>query len=1014
MKQSVFCRCILCLLLSVVLLPFPTVRAEDTDMRLITVNAENLFDDRFHLTELLLAGDQYYIRPEEAGELAGLKLDTSLPGMVYRGQYQDLLVSVAPYNIESVSYHGDWYYELEPFMEQLQVYLCERDGILYFNSVQGNFDSLLVELNNIILSSRFDADYLRALPGLGDLAYGLAKMYQAIDGFDFNVIANYEEDIQSLLMELVSPDESDLGTVLRTMLLEKIQSANKKLNKAAKYILKAEDKYEDLVEFLYEIPKGGSTLLFGVEGTQYLRDGLEVVQVANKEFLSDFFLRNYFSYAEMSDYKEAMKELDQKKLNLDVVGPELNMYSLSDLISLTKYYADVMALDESYIRALDNVLKVRILPSETDPVGLTHRTVIYEEADQLVNDYKLHIKGNLATIFGSLAEHFSEAVVENVAEDLLLDLDIWTRLEVKAGVSLFTFLLDRRFDTQTTKKMDAIVKMYEYKHIQDMIYDSLKKNMAEPKPEEAEQYIDAAILYLKCAWYAIDAFSYSNLPKDGIPTNTMKKTIEENLAAILGFASFEFQTAEPERIPGGSLSDQDAVSSLIGDSALAPYISVCYADHHSFVTDWEGTIECSYEVPMISEDLDCGSEINKRIDALFRNYVSGGNSSSVIHGETTYQFYNPMMIDEFLEDRFEDPTILKDLSWEANIYECILSIRIHRNIFNPESLAYMYIDEYDVFNIDLQSGQLMDSQSVLDRLGISREQMMQETTNELDRIFHAGIYMVDEPEEQWEMTVLYNQYSDLLDRGLYLSPQGIQVWAEIISGSKYAGKEMLTLFPDPSSGVTGGSTESALPDNPEDGSSYQAEDETGITWDVDEIIVPFFVMRASEFRQKLYALFEELPDIRDIRDFPYRTYKSFPFVPKFNYMSETPYPEICSFMSGRIAGPDPDVSGAYLYDLNMDLFYPYGSEIMVSRWSDTEECDFYSFSYGESEEAYYIFTCDWGMGNYYYSWIYNAAENTVVIEMYAAMEDCYAYITYDNADGSLVEDNCYISSGESV
>ena len=232
------------------------------------------------------------------------------------------------------------------------------------------------------------------------------------------------------------------------------------------------------------------------------------------------------------------------------------------------------------------------------------------------------------------------------------------------------------------------------------------------------------------------------------------------------------------------------------DSALAPYISVYYTGRYSFETDWEGTIECSYEVPQISEDLECGPEINDRICSLFRGYVSGGDGSSVIHGVPEYEFDDPMIIEEFLEDCFPDPVILKEFSWEANICSGILSVRVRRNMFNPESLAFMYYDEYEVFNIDLQSGQLMDSEDVLGSLGISQEQMMQQTENELGTIFNAGIYGIDEPEEQWEMTLRRNPYQDLLDRGLYLSPQGIQVWAEIVSGSKYIDKEMLTLFRD--------------------------------------------------------------------------------------------------------------------------------------------------------------------------------------------------------------------------
>lgn len=770
-------RRLVCLLLVLLLLPLPSARADETD-ELVTVNAQSVFEDQFILVELLLIGNQYYIDLDEAGKLAGLTPETAGSSCCFRGQYVSVPVSLG--QIRAVSFQGTEYYALEPLMEQLQVYLFESSGMLMFNSVQYNLDRLLIPLHDSVLCGRFDADYLRDIPGVGKTAYAFARLYNAILGFHFNFYDTYQDDIRSLLVELVTPFEGD--SVFNPFTL--IEKANKKLNKAAKYILKAEEVYENAREFLYEIPAGGDILLFGIEGSRYLRESLEALQAVNKVNLSEVILKTALSYSEWSDYSDALKELD---LDLDA---SVDMFSISDLVSMFGYYASVTAADETYIRALDQILR-RQGVSLDGALDMVRRNIICEEGSQLVTDYRNFARSNIGGFFASTGREFLETVFFNAAEDILVNADIFTRLKVTISVTLFTKWLDHVGQTQTSKKMEAITRMYEFAQIQSLFADFLEAGLTAPRPEDAEAYKSAALLYLKCAWHAIDAFSYSNLPLDGVPVERMEQVIEENTAALMEYPAFEFNVVAPAAIPGGSLTDLPAREYAVSDPALSPYLSVSYADDCCFRTEWE-EIDCCYRLPQLSDDLLCAPDVNCRINSLFRNYVSGGDGEFIFHGQTLSRFSEPLDAEAFAlsAPSWEDARILRRLTWEAYRYDSILSLRITSLWYDLVSAAFADDDEYAVFNIDLDTGLELSSGEVLSTIGLSEEVLS--SNIEYHLLEMSGSLSGGLSEEQ-ESTLRYNPFSEMLERGIFLTPEGLKLWVYIDTGSRYIYKTPLVM-----------------------------------------------------------------------------------------------------------------------------------------------------------------------------------------------------------------------------
>ena len=782
MKTSVLVRRLLCLLLVLLMLPLPAARAE-SDGRLVTVNTVSLFEDQFRLTQLLATDQRYYISLPEAAALAGLQFEWYRGTPWFEGEFVSVPISLQ--GIPSLSYEGEDYYALEPVMKQLQVYVFARDGMLVFNSVQYNLDRFLSVLHNTVLCGNFDADYLRDMPGLGTVAYYAAKAYQDIQGLHFNVYENYKDDISEVLVELVSPIEGDGPFNPFTT----IQDVNKKLNKAAKYILKAEEYYEDAREFLYEIPAGGDILLFGIEGTRYLRESLEAVDGVNKLNVSDILLKTFLSYSEMSDYCEAVKDMDLK------VSANVDMFSLSDLVTMYSYYVDVTGADGMYIRALDKVLRKNgmALGDLSDLVDLDtyRRDIILDQASSLVADYRNYINSNLVGFFASSTARSLEKMLSNSVEDILIYMDPLDAIGVKLGTTIFTKWLDWRFQTHTVAEMNAVTRMYHFAQIQSLFYDCMVKGLEQPRLEDVDLYRSAGLLYLKCAWHAIDGYSYSNLASSGVPVERMESVIEQAAADLMAYPSFCFTVVEPASIAPGSLTERSAGAYSLSDPALSPYLSISYADDCSFTADmWSEQIDCHYELPLLNDSLYCAPEVNRQIVSSFRNYVSGENGSYLIQGgEALYMFRDPLDTDAYIEDTSsqEDPRILYDLHWEASVWQDILSLRITRLYFNPYSAGFLFDDEYDVFNVDLTTGKQLSSSQVLERLGLDEAQVEERVNDKLREMVWPG------GSDEQQTTLHYNPFREILERGFFLSPGGMTVWVYVDTGSRYLYKQQLSL-----------------------------------------------------------------------------------------------------------------------------------------------------------------------------------------------------------------------------
>lgn len=298
-------KCFVAVLLAFLLIPVQYVTAS-SEFQLITATASELFGPGLCEIELLECNDRYYISLDGISMLLGYPYQNKGNQFVFMGQKTDLKAGFT--GVGFVEYAGNRWYLLEDALNEVQIYATaskDGDGILYYNSVFTNIDRLLAELDTIMSKDYFSADLLKELGFVGKMANFFANVYDITTNLrlDFFWGNAYSEDIADRIMELLQP----IGT--EDNLFDKIKSANSKFNKAAKVILKAEDIYEDWREIIYDIPTGGDVLLFGIEGTQYVRDALEASREINKLDVLEFMVEAQLGKSGLKEYKDALKNV---------------------------------------------------------------------------------------------------------------------------------------------------------------------------------------------------------------------------------------------------------------------------------------------------------------------------------------------------------------------------------------------------------------------------------------------------------------------------------------------------------------------------------------------------------------------------------------------------------------------------------------------------------------------------------------------------------------------------------
>lgn len=545
-------------LLLVILLIRPITANAATDAQTIYVRAESLFDDTSCAVELLESDERYYISEDGVRSITRLNLEITGSNKVMSGS--KIKVDIDFENVVSKDYDGKTWYVLEEAMNKVQVYILSNgDGVLYFNSPWSNLDSLLVEIDDIMAQNYFSANMLEEMGFLADTANVVANIYDIVTNFRVNALwgGAYEKDISEQIMTLLLP------MVGSNNLFSDIKSANRKISKAAKTILKLENAYENIGEYLYDIPAGGDVLLFGIEGTELLRESAEAVNAVNSTDLTDLFLRARLGYAGMKEFEEALDEIKVNYLT------DVHAFSLGDLISVGEYIIDTTRISSEYALALESVLE-RSGNTDGGLWSKYKRGVIKSESEKVLSDYKAYMTQNYLSMFGGTVSEIFASISSNMTENALEQLlmgsgSLWSDLFVTA----------LNFCTSTDKKTDAVRTMYMLGDIQSLFKDSYTNACLEGiGPENAVFCKGIALLYLKSAWQAVSEFSFDT------PIKTLETQIENSMTTVRSFPDETFTVITNEtRYPVGTFNNV-AESEPLAISTLYPlYGLTTYYDY---------------------------------------------------------------------------------------------------------------------------------------------------------------------------------------------------------------------------------------------------------------------------------------------------------------------------------------------------------------------------------------------------------------------------------------------------
>lgn len=549
--NSWFIRSVSVLLILLMPVFTPTAYAQGQG-ELVRLQAQSVFEDRTASVSLLCRNDRFYIDLSQAAQLSELNVTRQGKSCTFSGDYVSRKIDLSA--IESVSENGEEYYALEDLMNAANVQLSTwNDGILHYCSVLHNTDVLAEMAKTVLETDTFDANYLSDLGALGDVSYWMANIYDAVNGLRFNALWGdaYEEDIGKMLATLAAPIENEFD------LFAFLEKTNKKLSKASDIILGVEEKYEDIREFLYEIPAGGDITLFGVEGTRYIREVLETSKGVNDQDASSLVLRAMLGYAGKKDYEDAVKELKGK---LDSMATaDIHMYNLADFLSLAQQTVAVTRLSGMYMSALDNILRNGSYSGRKTALEAGEQAIIVRQARELLTRYQnwadQNYTGMVADAVNDILKTSGSNLVESEVKNMLLG-------KRGLGVKLFTGALN--WVDKTDKKTNAVRSMFMYFQIQSLFKACLEDQLAHPSNADYSIYRDGALLYLKSAWHAIDCFSSSNLGSLGLPTERIKQLITDAMGPFAAAEDRCFEDALNKRLdPSDFLitgAQQDPVS----------------------------------------------------------------------------------------------------------------------------------------------------------------------------------------------------------------------------------------------------------------------------------------------------------------------------------------------------------------------------------------------------------------------------------------------------------------------
>ena len=502
----------LALLLAFLMLPLQYSTAESPE--LVQIDTLDLFDDTSSYIELLSDQEGYYIALVEAARFAGFASVFEEGGKyTFSTHCSKLIVSLN--NVDSIAYAGTKYYALETLMDKLEVFLRYDggDGILLYNSVYKNIAELIRRTDDALGKSgegkRFDADLLSSMGLLGQLTYWVGWSWNFCTDPKISALwgGDYIDDIRSLLINLMQPLNDSENSVFETM-----AAVNKKVSKAAKYILKAQSFSESFKELsgAEQYFSGSDPFLFGIEGTWALRETCEAIKTAN--------------------------------------GYEV--LSLGDMLETGVYMTSALSTSELFFRSAQRALDVNFR-------DLGDISIVSVEAKNLIAYYNAVVKQKKGKILETMAREGVKTVLKNGVDSLLDDA---ISLKVLITIKAMKFIADSL--DNTSKKVSAVLTSKRLSQIQRLFedcYDQARYS-GSINSEKALAAQGAALMYLKCCWHSYDEFKFDKKLSGAVAF--AKEQIENEIETLASYSDSFFQVRSNSQIPPYLLKNTNVESGM--------------------------------------------------------------------------------------------------------------------------------------------------------------------------------------------------------------------------------------------------------------------------------------------------------------------------------------------------------------------------------------------------------------------------------------------------------------------
>ena len=767
------------LLILSLILPLLPVRAAESEGKLLTVTAQDLFSDRSLLTEILVKDGQCYIRPEEAAVLAGLGYETNGGTLFFKNPFTYSRISTHPEDIPHISWQRTTYYSLEKMMDFLEVWIgVSQEGILYFSSLPYNMITLGEQIRSVLDDARYDADRLNNSLLTGAL-YTVGNIYDIITNMRVNALwgGARKEDYRSVLLKLVqSPDLE--GEDISGALKKKNKVYGLALDVMTQFLSKLDldsETWDDWADYFNEIfaNSNGWTILSGLRNSDEFLQG---INDGRKLDLADLFFRN--------DIQELTKEAG-KDYGLNLPS-SLSVFDLGDILELGSYYFSLFRSEGAFIEALETV--TADYPSQEFPVTpeevwfASQKAMIRTAADPLIEDYHDFFRDE--SYWLSLGKNIGEKISENIVSGTIKKL-AFSSPELLT-LKIAGFLLDRF--AKTKEKVTAIREMVLNIQIQAFLKDYIEDKLETLDSADAMGLIGAAELYLNAAKNSVKLFSYEALgQKYGVPTKTAEKTIDRELAEFLKYGDYQFRfTAPNAAVDGTKLKDQRRLKHSF--SAGAYQVDTVYADSGSFLCDSLGNdypISYSYCLPELSGSGDAAAKFNQTARDFFQPYIQAQDGSiRYLTGEINATYTDMLTYADISEVNYG--TVLTDLEWEAGSQGSLLSIglfRTYTNLWNEYEDPQLY-----AFTLDTANGKALSTEELLSRVGLTSADYWARLRPQLANL-------TDSP-EALEYTAKQAQKQIAEENRLYLDENGLLVsvfWID--NGSAHGCWEKIAVDP---------------------------------------------------------------------------------------------------------------------------------------------------------------------------------------------------------------------------